>query len=523
MTRSSRWLIGTAFAVIAVVAIGVTVYAFRDRLARLPGMSRLAARSEGHDAMQMPAPTPVPQAGAAATPAEPPRGDVQIDLQRQQLIGVRLAPVERTSLSAPLRTTGVVRYDETRLTDINVKLDGWIRELYVDYTGQLVTKGQRLFAFYSPDLLTAENELLLALKSRDQMQTSQVGDARDYANRILEAARQRLALWDIPADQIATMETTRQALTTVTFPSPATGYVVEKQALQGMHVTPGQMLYKLADLSNVWVEADVYEQEMSSMRVGQRATVTLDAYPGESFDGRAIYIYPFVEENSRTLKVRFQFPNPRGRLRPGMFANVQLHSTGGTALTVPANAVLDSGVQKTVFVAQGDGVFTPRTVEVGRQLGDRIQILGGVKEGEQVATSATFFLDSESQLRAGLQNYETPASAGAAPATAGPALDIAFRPQPDPPKTGDSTFEVTVKDPMKGPVTDAEVLVTLFMPAMPTMNMPAMRNETKLPHAGNGVYRGPGQVMMAGRWDATVTVTRGGQRVGSKQFAVVAR
>lgn len=525
MTRRSRLLLSASISVVAALAIAVTVYAFRDYLARVPGVGRLVARSEGHDTMQMPAPTstPAPPPGAPATPTEPPRGDVQIDPQRQQLIGVRVAPVERTPLSTALRTTGVVRYDETRLTDVNVKLDGWIRELYVDYTGQLVTKGQRLFAFYSPDLLTAANEFLLALKSRDQMQTSQVGDAREYADRILEGARQRLVLWDIPADQIATMEQTRQPLTTVTFPSPATGYVVEKQALQGMHVTPGQILYKLADLSNVWVEADVYEQEMSSMRAGQRATVTLDAYPDESFNGRAIYIYPFVEENTRTIKVRFEFPNSRGRLRPGMFANVELQATGGTGLSVPANAVLDSGIQKTVFVAQGDGVFTPRTVKVGRHLGDRIQILGGVKEGEQVATSATFFLDSESQLRAGLQNYERPPTSAAAPAPAGPGLEIAFRPQPDPPRIGDSTFEVTVKDPAKGPVTDADVSVTLFMPAMPTMNMPAMRNETKLTHAGNGVYRGPGQMLMAGRWEATVTVTRSGQRIGSKQFAVTAR
>jgi hypothetical protein len=262
---------------------------------------------------------------------------------------------------------------------------------------------------------------------------------------------------------------------------------------------------------------------MALARVGQRATVTLDAYPGQSFDGRSVYIYPFVEENTRTVKVRFQFANARGRLRPGMYANVELHGTGAMGLTVPANAVLDSGKQQVVFVAQGDGYFTPRTVKVGRNLGDRLEVVDGVKEGEHVATGATFFLDSESQLRAGLQNYESAPSASKAASGAATTLDITFRPQPDPPKTGESVFEVTVKDPSGQPVADADVSVQFFMPAMPTMNMPAMRNETKLPHTGGGVYRGPGQVMMAGRWDVTVNVSKGGQQLGRKQVAVVAR
>jgi hypothetical protein len=203
-----------------------------------------------------------------------------------------------------------------------------------------------------------------------------------------------------------------------------------------------------------------------------------------------------------------------------MYANVEIQGRDAMGLTVPANALLDSGTDKVVFVAQGDGYFTPRTVKVGRNLGDRIEILAGVKEGEQVATGATFFLDSESQLRAGLQNYEAPQGA---PTAGGPTLDIVFRTQPDPPKTGESVFEVAVKDANGQPVADGEVSVQLFMPAMPTMNMPAMRNETKLPHVGGGVYRGPGQVMMAGRWDVTVTVAKGGQQLGRKQLAAVAR
>jgi membrane fusion protein, copper/silver efflux system len=503
------------FILAAVVTFGLIVigYAYRDRL---------RPDSKGNAAMKADALPASTAANGVSAPGEVARGDVFIDPQRQQLIGVRLASVTHEAMAGVVRTTGVVRYDETRLTDVNVKLEGWIRDLRVDYTGQLVRQGQPLFTLYSPDLLTTQNEYLLALKSRDQMQTSQVADAREYANRLVDAARQRLALWDLSPGQLAELERTRQPVEAVTFTSPASGYVLEKTAIQGMHVTPGQTLYKLADLSSVWVEADIYEQEIAQLRVGQRAAVTLDAYPGESFTGRAVYIYPFVEENTRTVKVRFQFANARGRLKPGMYANVQLQGGSDMRLTVPTDAVLDSGRQRVVFVARGDGMFTPRTVQVGRRFADRIEILDGVKEGEQVATGATFFLDSESQLHAGLQNYEAPAAAGASISSAPTTLDISFRALAEPPRTGDNTFEVVVKNAGQ-PVTDADVSVMLFMPAMPTMNMPAMRNETKLPHAGGGVYRGPGQVLTAGRWDTTVTVSRGGQRLGSRQFALVVR
>lgn len=501
--------LGFGVALIVVAALAGGGYAFRDRL-RLPAGDHTAM---GHAAM--PAEPSAPPIASTA------RGDVTVEPQRQQLIGVRLAPVMRETLSPEIRTTGVIRYDETRQADVNVKLDGWIRQLYVDYTGQSIQKGQPLFTFYSPDLLNAENEFILALKTRDQVQQSTIADAREYASRIVDAARQRFALWDLTADDVAAIEQSHQSRGVITFRSPASGYVLDKQAVEGMHVTPGQTLYKVADLSVVWVEADIYEQEVAQVRVGDRATVTLDAYPGQAFRGRAIYIYPFVEENTRTVKVRFQFDNTGGRLKPGMYANVELQGAAARGLTVPANAVVDSGTDRIVFVAQGEGNFTPRTVRVGRQLGDRIQIIDGVKEGEQVAMSATFFLDSESQLRAGLQNYEAPAGTAVPAATSN--VTIEFRSQPDPPKTGESTFEVTVKDPAGKPVTDGEVSVQQLMPAMPTMNMPAMRNETKLMHAGGGVYRGPAQVMMAGRWDVTVTVTKGGQPIGRKQFAMVAK
>ena len=361
------------------------------------------------------------------------------------------------------------------------------------------------------------------MKTRDQVQQSQIPDARLRADQLIVAARQRLALWDVPVEEIRQLEETRQVHDVVPFRSPVSGYVLEKQAVKGLHIMPGQSLYKVADLSVVWIEADVYENELTLVRSGARATVTVDAYPNDRAAARVVYIYPSVNEQTRTTKVRFELANRGGRFKPGMFANVEVVSPLGTGLTAPANAVLDSGREQIVFVAEGEGRFSPRRVKIGRHLGDNIQILEGLKEGETIATGATFFLDSESQLRASLQGYQSLPSSPPANATPAAGVDITLRIQPDPPKAGENQLEVTIKDASGMPVDDAQVSVQFYMPAMPTMNMPAMRNEVKLTGAGGGVYRGTGQIMIAGRWDTTVTIARGGQRVGSKQIVVVAR
>jgi RND family efflux transporter MFP subunit len=416
-----------------------------------------------------------------------------------------------------------VRSDETRQAEINIKVEGWIRDLNVDYTGQPITRGQRLFTLYSPEILATENEYLVALRTRDRLRQSQLPDARERADQLVAAARDRLALWDLPPEEIRALDATHETHDSVTFRSPVAGYVTEKQAVKGLHVMPGQMLYKVTDLSVVWVEADVYETDLPLVRIGARATITTDAYPRERIAARVVYIYPSVSQETRTTKVRYELANRGGRLKPGMFANVELASSAGVGLKVPTNAVLDSGREQIVFVAQSDGRFEPRRVTVGRRLGDEVQIVSGVKEGERIAEGATFFLDSESQLRAALQGYEPIQSTAGAPAAPVERVDVALRIQPDPPKVGQNRLEVTVKDAAGKPIDDAQVSVQFYMPAMPTMNMPPMKSEAKLVPAGGGVYRGSGQVMMAGRWDATVTVVRGGQRLGTKQLPVVAR
>jgi len=463
-------------------------------------------------------------APAAVTigPQTTPRVPVTLNARRQQLIGVRTTRAARVDMTPEVRAVGTVRADETRQTEVNVKADGWIRGLLANFTGRPVSQGETLFTLYSPDLIATQEEYLLALRGQTQAIAGQVPELRDYSTRLVDAARERLRRWDMAEPDIQELEQRGAAFETIPVRSPASGVVVEKTAVEGMHVTPGQTLFRIADLSSIWVEANVYERDMAAIRIGQAATVTFDAYPDQRFTGRATYIYPFVDEQTRTVKVRYQLPNPRGLLRPGMYATVALTTPAVSLLSVPADAVLDSGSEQLVFVALGDGYFEPRRVRTARRVEAMVEIIEGLKEGEEVATGATFFLDSESQLQAAVRGRD--AAPGATPsAGAGQELDITFRPQPDPPRAGDTALEVSVKDAAGAPVTDADVSVTFFMAAMPSMNMPAMRNAASLQHVGGGVYRGTGQVMTAGRWDVTVTVMRGGQRLGSRQLSMVAR
>jgi RND family efflux transporter MFP subunit len=459
--------------------------------------------------------------GAPAPEARATRAQVHLDTRRRQMLGVKTVTVERSDLARAIRSVGVVRYDETRLADVNLKLDGWARRLHVDATGQAVRRGQPLVEFYSPDLLASQNEYLLALSTRDTLRESRIAEARTQADRLVDAARQRLVLWDLPPEAIDDLERTRRADGTVTFRAPVTGYVIEKPVVEGMRVMAGQTLYRVADLSTVWVEADVFESDSPFIRTGAPATVTLDAWPGERWKGTALYVYPFVDEKARTLKVRFAFPNPRLRLKPGMYANVELSSSLGAGLTIPMDALLDTGRERLVFVAEGDGYYTPRTIEVGQRLGDRVQVLRGLEPGDEIASGASFFLDSESQLRAAAESW---APQDGAPANDGaPRATIAFSTNPSPPRNGENEIEVRVTGADGMPVDDAQVRAVFSMPAMPSMNMPAMSSEATLHHAGGGTYRGKGVVSMIGRWDVTVTATRDGRRVGSLQTTIVAR
>jgi Cu(I)/Ag(I) efflux system membrane fusion protein len=473
--------------------------------------ARAAATNPSRPSVTPPPPTGDPE----------PRAPVTLDGRRQQLIGVRTVAATEQALTHQLRAKGIVRFDESRWTDVNVRTEGWIRKLHVERTGDVVRRGQPLLAIYSPELATAQAEYLLALRTRDTMAARQAGTGQ--ADLLVSAAKQRLGRWDIPAEHLTALTERREAAPLITFRSPVTGIVMEKRAVDGMRVMPGDSLYRIVDASMVWVEADVYEGDLSMVRVGQRAEVTFEAWPGERFAGRVSWIAPTMDEDTRTAKVRLELRNREGRLKPGMFAQAELLTSVPRGTVVPADALLDTGGQQFVFVTDGDGYFEPRRIRTGHRIDGQVQVIDGLKPGEQVASSATFFIDSESQLRAALEGYKAP-PAGTAQATAGPgAIDIALASVPDPPRAGMTEFRATVKTREGQPITDAAVTLVLYMPPMPSMNMPAMRSEVSLGHAGNGVYGGSLDVMMNGRWEATVMVTRGTERLGTRQMTLMAR
>ena len=453
------------------------------------------------------------------------RTAVSLDLRRQQLIGVRLAAVERTTMTREVRAVGTVQFDETRIADVNVRVEGFVKDLFVDATGQYVARGQPLFTLYSPELLATEREYLLALRSREQLQGSSSEDAKHYAERLAAAARQRLTLWELPAEEIEELERTRAPRDSVTFRSPAAGHVIEKRVVRGQRVMAGESLYRLADMSTVWVEADVFQRDLAVVKVGLPASVTVDAWPNERFPARVALIAPSLDAASHTARVRFALKNPGARLRPGMFVNVELATSSGRVLAVPADAVIDSGARRFVFVSQGDGYFAPREVETGARVNGLVEVASGLVEGQQVASGATFFIDSESQLRAAMEGYEAvpPPSGGGDATAAQQGLAIDFRTDPDPPSHGDNMLVVVVRDASGAAVTGAEVNVRFYMAPMPSMNMPAMRADAVLLGGEKGEYHGHANISMAGRWDVTVTVARGGQRLGTKNLGITAR
>jgi RND family efflux transporter MFP subunit len=334
---------------------------------------------------------------AAVAPLPP--GAVRISPVRQQLMGVTTAMADYRPVEKTIRTVGQVSIDETRLADVHVKVSGWIERVFVDYTWQPVKKGDPLFTIYSPDLLATEQEYLLALRARASLAASPFQDVSSGTGALLEAARHRLALWDLTDAQIRQLEETGKPQREITYYAPASGYVMERNALPNQYVTPDTELYKLVDLSRVWVQTDVYEFEMPSVSLGQEATLTTESLPGAVMKGKVVHVYPEVKADTRTGTARLEFANPELKLKPGMFVNVELHKSFGRQLTVPVDALLDSGTRQVVFVDLGQGAFAAREVTVGERTQDYAAILNGLRAGERVVTRANFLIDSESNLR----------------------------------------------------------------------------------------------------------------------------
>jgi len=326
-------------------------------------------------------------------------GTVQISPERQQLIGVRIGTVEKRPLQKVIRTNGRVEFDEKRLATISPKIGGWIEELYVDFTGAPVKKGAPLLTLYSPELVSTQEEYLAALRARQELAASPYPEVAASGNALVESARRRLRLWDISEEQIRELEQTGQVRKSLTLYSPYGGIVLEKMAFKGMRVEPGMALYKLADLSVVWLIADIYEYELPLIRLGQQASINLSYLPGEAFTGKAVFIYPYLDAQTRTARVRFEFANPRGTLKPEMYAGVEITIRLGDKVAVPEGAIIDTGIRKVAIVEKGAGYFEPRDVKLGTKAGDYYEVLDGLKVGERVVTSANFLIDSESKLK----------------------------------------------------------------------------------------------------------------------------
>jgi RND family efflux transporter MFP subunit len=345
-------------------------------------------------------------------------GAIKISPEKQQLIGVQTSIVEYHEVQKTIRAVGQVAYAEPKQAYVTTKFEGYIEELFVDYTGKLVEKSQPLFTVYSPELVSTQEEYLLAVNAQKSLERSSIGEVAAGASTLLESAKRRLHLWDISDKQIEELERSGKITKTLIIYSPIRGYVVEKMAVQGLKVMPGMNLYQIADLSTVWVLADLYEYEVPFVKLGQEATVTLTYYPGEVFKGRVTYIYPFLTTETRTVKARLEFSNPGEKLKPGMYANVNLQSGAGKQLTVPEEAVMDAGAEQIVFVAHEGGYFEPRQVELGAKVGDRFIVLRGLEEGEKVVTSGNFLIDSESRLKSaasGMAGMSHGAHGGEAP------------------------------------------------------------------------------------------------------------
>jgi Cu(I)/Ag(I) efflux system membrane fusion protein len=353
-----------------------------------------------HPSVHQNAPGACPICGMALVPVkkeQQQQGVVTVSAARRQLIGVRTSPVIEANMVRSLRAVGRLAYDESTLHDVSLKVRGWIVKLFVNTTGQQVQKGQTLFTLYSPELYSAQQDFLLATR----------GQSSGRAVDLTHAARRRLRLLDVSDAQIDEIARRGQPLESVAFAARKSGFVIEKDVVEGAGVEPGQRLYRLGALDRVWVEADVYEADFAGVRVGQKASVTLDYLPGKTYDARVVYVYPNVNAVTRTGRVRLELANPRMELRPGMYANVQLASELGPRLQVPAPAIVYTGPRRLVFVDLGEGRFRPQEIQVGAQADGMYEVLSGLRAGDVVAVSGVFLIAAEARISTAAKYWDS--------------------------------------------------------------------------------------------------------------------
>ena len=498
-----------------------------------------------------PEPQATPGEPEAAAPAGFSRSPIRLNATQRQAIGLTYGVAERRKLEKVIRTVGRFDYDERRLAEVSLKISGWIHELFADFTGKAVRKGDPLFSIYSPDLVTAQQEYLLALQTEDRLRASKVPGAAESASDLARTSRERLRLWDLGDREIRELRESRKPKLNQTFYAPMSGVVIEKMALRGSRVEPGMMLYKIADLSTLWVYADVYESEVPFVQVGQEAKITVSYIPDQTFTARVAYVYPTLDAKARTVKVRFELPNTENpQLRPEMFGKVDLKVPAGERLVVPRDALLDSGQRQVVFVDEGQGRLSPRDVRVGSRFDDWIEVTDGLKAGERVVTSANFLVDSESKLQAaesmmgmmgaiGMGDWKMESARpmdmgggeGEAAEREGHAPESERAAAPDEKRVGEfmvavfpakgqatatsTPIHVRVHDASGKPVTGAQVRFSY------TMDMPGMSIEqAAAKELGEGLYEGMAGFTMAGPWGLVVEIAAPGKSPARAKFTI---
>jgi RND family efflux transporter MFP subunit len=448
---------------------------------------------------------------------------IQLSPQRLQAIGVKTATVIVREINDQLRLPGNVDINEQQVSYVQTRFPGWIQKVFANATYQYVRKGQPLFTIYSPDLVSTEQEYLLAKQNQTSFSQDMHGTAMKERDWLVQAASDRLRQFGVPAGAITKLEQTGKVEHEIEIESPVTGYITERNALPNQYVQSDTKLYTIAGLSSAWVYANVSQADVGRLKPGNKATVTVDAYPGRQFSGRIDQILPQVDPMTRTVRVRLVFSNPGVVLKPGMYVNVNIDVPLGRQLVIPTSGVLQSGIRQIAFVDHGDGYLEPRQVEVGPRVDDHTVVLKGLRNGERIVSSANFLVDSEAQLQAALGSFAPPPpGAGAATAMNAPTDPIAIElsTEPSPPRKGSNIVRVKVVQPDGKTIPGAQVSVTFFVAAMPAMGMSAMRTVATLVDKGNGTYESQLQLPTGGTWQVTITVQRNGQTIGTKQISV---
>lgn len=530
----NKYVLKTSFIWLIIIAIGTGVLyqsgAFhRQSASATKGVMSESGQVQPEAAGPMPMDPKSPSAASQRPMAEEnmqaPLTPVQLTPERMQSIGVKTGTVEYKQVSNDIRATGNVDIDERLVSFVQVRFSGYIRKVFANATYQYVHTGEPLFTVYSPDLVATQQEFLLARHNEHTLGSSTVDGVALGAETLATAAEQRLEQWDVPQSELNKLKLGGKPIVDLTINSPVSGYITERTALPNMYVEPSTRLYTIADLSRVWVYAQVFQADVGRLKPGDTAETTVDSYPGRRFVGRIEQVLPQVDLATRTVRVRLAIANPGLKLKPGMFVNVALKTGMGRALVIPASAVLQSGTRQLVFLDQGGGNLQPQEVSVGQRVGDDFIVLKGLKEHQSVVTSANFLIDSESQLQAAAGSFTPPPpGAGATGAHAGAPnasqANIEFSTDPNPPQRGNNVLRVKVTDPSGKPVSGAEVTIKFYMAAMPAMSMAAMDMTTKLSEKGGGLYEGSGKLDSGGTWQVTITVQKNGQTLAMKQMRV---